>query len=120
MKYTLTKEDDGSNFVYTYAPAKNVTVITEFYNRDGSLSTVKGGTSTYTRAIGSTIDFGTATYNRGWILESETVTGMVDTNPNNYRAQVQLVMKISRSNMYGEKITLDQMDKRQDSRSISD
>lgn len=87
MKYTLTKEDDGSNFVYTYAPAKNVTVITEFYNRDGSLSTVKGGTSTYTRAIGSTIDFGTATYNRGWILESETVTGMVDTNPNNYRAQ---------------------------------
>ena len=87
MKYTLTKEDDGSNFVYTYAPAKNVTVITEFYNRDGSLSTVKGGTSTYTRAIGSTIDFGTATYNRGWILESETVTGMVDINPNNYRAQ---------------------------------
>lgn len=64
-----------------------VTVVTEFYNRDGSLSTVKGGTSTYTRAIGSTIDFGTATYNRGWILESETVTGMLDTNPNNYRAQ---------------------------------
>lgn len=87
MKYTLTKEDDGFNFVYTYAPSKNVTVITEFYNRDGSLSTVKGGTSTYTRAIGSTIDFGTATYNRGWILESETVTGMMDTNPNNYRAQ---------------------------------
>ena len=64
-----------------------VTVVTEFYNRDGSLNKESGGISTYTRTPGTSFNVSTAIYKRGWILESETVTGMVDTNPNNYKAE---------------------------------
>ena len=59
---------------FEYLAKITVTLTTEFYNRDGSLSETKGGTSTYTRYEGSNINMGTATYNRGWVLESETVT----------------------------------------------
>lgn len=66
-----------------------VTVIlsTEFYNRDGSLSDEKGGTSTYERYEGDRINMGTATFASGWILETESVTGMEDTNDALYKAE---------------------------------
>lgn len=70
-----------------YLSQVTVTVTTEFYNRDGSLSDVKGGTNTYIRKEGASFNVSTAIYNRGWILESETVTGMEDTNPNLYKAE---------------------------------
>lgn len=72
---------------FEYLAKITVTLTTEFYNRDGSLSETKGGTSTYTRYEGSNINMGTATYNRGWVLESETVTGMTDTNDKLYKAE---------------------------------
>lgn len=72
---------------FEYLAKITVTLTTEFYNRDGSLSETKGGTSTYTRYEGSNINMGTATYNRGWVLESETVTGMTDTNDALYKVE---------------------------------
>lgn len=65
---------------FKYLAKVTVTFTTEFYNRDGSLSDTKGGTSIYTRREGNNLNMSTATYNRGWVLESETVTGMTDTN----------------------------------------
>ena len=65
---------------FKYLAKVTVTFTTEFYNRDGSLSDTKGGTSIYTRREGYNLNMSTATYNRGWVLESETVTGMTDTN----------------------------------------
>lgn len=65
---------------FKYLAKVTVTFTTEFYNRDGSLSDTKGGTNIYTRREGDNLNMSTATYNRGWVLESETVTGMTDTN----------------------------------------
>lgn len=70
-----------------YLAKITVAMTTEFYNRDGSLSDTKGGTSTYTRREGSTINMSTATYNRGWVLESENVTGITDTNDALYKVE---------------------------------
>lgn len=70
-----------------YSSIVTITVTTEFYNKDGSLSNQKGGTSTYTRKEGTSWNVGTATYMKGWVLESETVTGMEDTNPNPWKAE---------------------------------
>ena len=64
-----------------YLAKVTVTLTTEYYNRDGSLSDTKGGTSTYTRREGNKIDMGTAITSRGWIQEKKTVTGMTDTDP---------------------------------------
>ena len=70
-----------------YLAKVTVTLTTEYYNRDGSLSDTKGGTSTYTRREGNKINMGTAITNRGWIQEKKTVTGMEDTNPDLYKAE---------------------------------
>lgn len=64
-----------------YLAKVTVTLTTEYYNRDGSLSDTKGGTSTYTRREGNKIDMSTAVTSRGWIQEKKTVTGMTDTDP---------------------------------------
>lgn len=63
-----------------YLAKVTVTLTTEYYNRDGSLSDTKGGTSTSTRREGNKIDMSTAVTSRGWILEKKTVTGMTDTD----------------------------------------
>lgn len=70
-----------------YLSIVTVTLSTEFYNRDGSLSDEKGGTSTYERYEGDRINMGTATFASGWILETESVTGMEDTNDALYKAE---------------------------------
>ena len=70
-----------------YLSIVTVTFSTEFYNRDGSLSDEKGGTSTYERYEGDRINMGTATFASGWILETESVTGMEDTNDALYKAE---------------------------------
>lgn len=70
-----------------YLAKVTVTLTTEYYNRDGSLSDAKSGTSTYTRREGNKINMGTAITNRGWIQEKKTVTGMEDTNPDLYKAE---------------------------------
>lgn len=70
-----------------YLAKVTVTVTTEYYNRDGSLSDAKSGTSIYTRREGNKINMGTAITNRGWIQEKKTVTGMEDTNPDLYKAE---------------------------------
>lgn len=72
---------------FEYLAKVTVTFTTEFYNRDGSLSDTKGGTSIYTRREGYNLNMSTATYNRGWVLESETVTGMTDTNDALYKVE---------------------------------
>lgn len=72
---------------FKYLAKVTVTFTTEFYNRDGSLSDTKGGTSIYTRREGYNLNMSTATYNRGWVLESETVTGMTDTNDALYKVE---------------------------------
>lgn len=64
-----------------YLAKVTVTLTTEYYNRDGSLSDAKSRTSTYTRREGNKIDMGTAITSRGWIQEKKTVTGMTDTDP---------------------------------------
>ena len=64
-----------------YLAKVTVTLTTEYYNRDGSLSDAKSGTSTYTRREVNKIDMGTAITSRGWIQEKKTVTGMTDTDP---------------------------------------
>lgn len=69
-----------------YLSIVTLTTTIEYYNRDGSLNE-KGGTSTYTRYEGDKINIGTATYNKGWILETEAVTGMEDTNDALYKAE---------------------------------
>lgn len=70
-----------------YLSIVTVTLSTEFYNRDGSLSDEKGDTSTYERYEGDRINMGTATFASGWILETESVTGMEDTNDALYKAE---------------------------------
>ena len=70
-----------------YLSIVKVTLSTEFYNRDGSLSDEKGGTSTYERYEGDRINMGTATFASGWILETESVTGMDDINDALYKAE---------------------------------
>lgn len=70
-----------------YLSIVTVTLSTEFYNRDGSLSDEKGGTSTYERYEGDRINMGTATFASGWILETESVTGMEDTNDALYKVE---------------------------------
>lgn len=70
-----------------YLSIVTVTLSTEFYNRDGSLSDERGGTSTYERYEGDRINMGTATFASGWILETESVTGMEDTNDALYKAE---------------------------------
>lgn len=72
---------------FEYLAKVTVTFTTEFYNRDGSLSDTKGGTSIYTRREGHNLNMSTPTYNRGWVLESETVTGMTDTNDALYKVE---------------------------------
>lgn len=72
---------------FEYLAKVTVTFTTEFYNRDGSLSDTKGGTSIYTRREGYNLNMSTPTYNRGWVLESETVTGMTDTNDALYKVE---------------------------------
>lgn len=69
-----------------YLSIVTVTTNIEYYNRDGSLNE-KGNTSTYTRYEGDKIDMGTAIFNKGWILETEAVTGMEDTNDALYKAE---------------------------------
>ena len=89
LKANYTKEDDGAVYVYSYRVPQDrkITVTTLFYNSDGSLSTEKGGTSTYTRKDGTGWNVSTAIYNRGWILGPVTVEGMEDTNPADYKVE---------------------------------
>ena len=82
-----TTAETLKNVGVDYLSIVTVTLSTEFYNRDGSLSDEKGGTSTYERYEGDRINMGTATFASGWILETESVTGMEDTNDALYKAE---------------------------------
>lgn len=85
-KNNTTTAETLKNADIEYLSIVTLTTTIEYYNRDGSLNDKKGGTSTYTRYEGDKIDTSVAVYNKGWILETETVTGMEDTNSDLHHA----------------------------------